>query len=259
MSVLKLKALLATAGATVILASAQAQETLGHATAAPSQPPESTNDAAPQKSDSGNPDETTENSDDMADTLNSQQQLQQTFVLERRVNGQVVETEKRTVTYDRNMPYRETEAGKSALESLKEKFDGELLTRVEAFEEAKLDFTIADIDRDGLLTEQEFADLVDSWRENETRQAEAPTREIARQRQYDAFLFELNPDAGEIQNEAFAKQKFKFMSGAQEFMSREDYIREYLLDFDSMDADKDSLLKDAELMRFRALNRGETI
>ena len=257
MSVLSLKALLVTASASVIFASTQAQETLAPTTAATDQPLQNTTDTAEGDSDSS--EEAAVNNDDMADMLNSQQQLQQTFVLERRVNGQVVETEKRTVTYDRSMPYRETEAGKSALESLKEKFDGELLTRVEAFEEAKLDFTIADVDRNGLLTEQEFADLVDSWRENETRQAEAPTKEIARQRQYEAFLIEIDPDAGELQNEAFAKEKFKFMSGAQEFMSREDYIREYLLDFDSMDADKNSLLKDAELMRFRALNRGETI
>ncbi len=204
--------------------------------------------------------ETTEvDEDNMADMLNSRQQLQQTFTLKRTVNGEVIETDKRTVTYDRSDPYRETEAGKTTVEQLREKFDGEALTRTEAFEEAKLDFVIADIDRNGRMTAQEFARLVDSWRETHTRQAEAPTEEIARQRKYDAFLEEIDPDTAEQQTEAFALQKFAFMAGAAETLSLQDYIREQMLDFDSMDADKDTILNGEELMRFRALNRGETM
>ncbi len=197
--------------------------------------------------------------DEIADMLNSQQQLKQTFTLKRTINGNVVETEKRTVTFSRNQPYRETEAGQSALEAVKAAFDGELLTRVEAFEEAKIDFVIADVNRDGVMTSQEFAALVDSWRENDARQAVAPTKDVERQRQYEALLEEINPEAAEAQNEAYAKEKFAFLSGAAETVTREDYIREYLLDFDSMDTDKDTVLKDMELMRFRALNRGETV
>lgn len=199
------------------------------------------------------------NPDDMADMLNSRQQLQQTFTLKRTVNGEVVETDRRTVVYTDDVPLRESEATLSTKEQLMAAFDGEFLTRVEAFEEAKLDFTIADVDSDEAMTADEFATLVDSWRKNNTRQAAAPNEEIKRQRQYEAFLEEISPDAAGMQNEAYAREKFAFMAGAATTITRKDYIREYLLDFDSMDVDKDTILKDEELMRFRALNRGETI
>lgn len=199
------------------------------------------------------------NPDEMADDLNSSQQLQQTITLRRTVDGEVIETEKRTVTFDRDAPYRETEAGETTVERLKARFDREALTRTEAFEEAKLDFILADVDRNEKLTSDEFAKLVDSWRKNETRQAGAPNQDIARQRQYDAFIEEIDPSAAEQQTEAYAKQKFAFMAGAAATISLQDYIREYLLDFDSMDADDDMILSGEELMRFRALNRGETL
>lgn len=197
--------------------------------------------------------------DDMADDLNSRQQLQQTFTLKRTINGEVVETEKRTVTFSRDEPYRETEAGRTTLDRIKSSFDGEALTRTEAFEEAKLDFVIADVDRNALMTAQEFAGLVHSWQNNEARKAAAPNDEIKRQRQYEAFLAEIDPQTAVKQNEAFALQKFAFMAGAAETMSLQDYVREYLLDFDAMDEDKNALLSGEELMKFRALNRGETL
>ncbi|MEM9616707.1 MAG: hypothetical protein AAF936_02010 [Pseudomonadota bacterium] len=198
-------------------------------------------------------------SDEMADLLNSQQQLQQTFTFRRTIDGKVVETEKRTVTYDPASPYRETEAGQTTVERLKTAFDGEVLTRTEAFEEAKLDFTIGDVNRDGVMTADEFAELVASWREVESRTGSAPNAEIARQRQYDAFLAEISPETAQMQYEAYAKEKFMFLTGGVETVSRKDYIREYLLDFDAMDADADTILKDDELLKFRALNSGETI
>ncbi|GJL91406.1 hypothetical protein [Hyphococcus sp.] len=199
------------------------------------------------------------NPDEMADSLNSAQQLQQSFTLKRTIDGELVETTKRTVTFSRDQPYRETEAGKTTLERIKTSFDGEALTRTEAFEEAKIDFVIADLNRDQQINAAEFATLVDSWRNNKARQADAPSQEIARQRQYDLFLEELDPDVAKMQNEAYAKEKFSFMAGAAETMSLQDYIREYMLDFDSMDANKDMVLNGDELMRFRALNRGETL
>lgn len=199
------------------------------------------------------------NPDEMADDLNSSQQLKQTFTLRRTVDGEVVETEKRTVVFDRDTPYRETEAGRTTVEKLKAAFDGEALTRTEAFEEAKLDFVVADVDRNEKMTAAEFSGLVESWRKTDARQAGAPNQDIARQRQYDAFLAEIDPDTAEHQTEAYAKQKFAFMAGASETLSLQDYIREYLLDFDSMDVNKDQVLTGEELMRFRALNRGETV
>ncbi len=211
-------------------------------------------DAAAQGEESAEPD-----TDNVADMLNSRQQLQQTFTLKRTVNGELVETEQRTVTYERGAPYRETEAGKSTVERLKESFDGEALTRTEAFEEAKLDFVIADANRDGAMTAAEFANLVITWRKNNARIAEAPSEEIAQQRKYDAFIAEIDPAAMEKEASQDARRKFAFMAGAAEALSLQDYIREQMLDFDSMDADNDRILQGDELMRFRALNRGEAL
>jgi len=214
-------------------------------------------DVQPSAGDSGAEIVLEVNPDEMADQLNARQQLQQTYTLKRTIDGEVVQTEKRTVTFSRETPYRETEAGQTTLEALKATFDGELLTRMEAFEEAKLDFTIADIDRDGRMTADEFANLIESQRQIEARQAEAPTREIERQRRYEDFLEEISPDAAKLQDGALARKKFAFMTGSASALTLEDYIREYLLDFDAMDADKDTLLNGDELLRFRALNRGE--
>lgn len=224
--------------------------------------PAETQESAGPQSETADPESAegeTVDEDNMADDLNSRQQLQQTFTLKRTVDGEVIETKSRTVTYSRDEPYRETEAGKSTVERLKSSFDGEALTRTEAFEEAKLDFTIADVDRNGAMTAEEFAGLVDNWRKNSERQAEAPSEEIARQRKYDAFLEEIDPETEEKQTEAYAREKFSFMAGAAETLSLQDFIREQLLDFDSMDANKDRILAGDELKRYRALNRGETV
>ena len=145
--------------------------------------------------------------DDMADTLNSMQQLQQAVTLKRTVNGEVIETEKRTVTYSRDEPYRETEAGRTTIERLKAAFDGEALTRTEAFEEAKIDFVIADADRNELITAMEFTTLVENWRKNKTRAATAPNEDNSRQRQYDAFLEEIDPESSALRRCARRRQR----------------------------------------------------
>ena len=89
--------------------------------------------------------------------------------------------------------------------------------------------------------------------------AKAPNKDVERQRNYAAFLSEIDPQAAEMQTKAFAREKFAFMAGAAESLTLQDFIREQLLDFDSMDTDKDMLLSGAELLRYRALNRGETV
>ncbi len=197
--------------------------------------------------------------DDMADFLNAQQELQQTFRLERRINGVVIETEERTVTLPRDEPYWETEAGQTTLEKVKAAFDGELLTRSEAFDEAQLDFTIADVNHDGGMTQDEFAALVESWQDKAKREPGDSRKATARQRQYDAFLAQITGDASEPAYEAYAREKFAFMAGASPTLSRQEYVTEYLIDFYAMDEDKDMILKGEELMRFRALNRGEKL
>lgn len=205
------------------------------------------------------PEATEPNPDEMANYLNSQQQLKQTFTVTRTINGEVVETDKRTITYSRDDPIRPTEAGVTPMEALRAAFDREVLTRTEAYEEAKLDFVVADRDRNGAVTADEFATLVASWRADVAREAKPTDEDTARQRQYRAFVEELDPEGAKAEHDAEARAKFAFMAGAAGALSRETYIREYLLDFDSMDADADLTVKGEELLHFRALNRGEKI
>lgn len=199
------------------------------------------------------------NPDEMAAYLNSQQQLKQTFTVTRTINGEVVETEQRTVVYTSDDPLRPSEAGTTAKEALRVAFDREVLTRNEAFEEAKLDFAVADRNRDNAVTADEFIALVAAWREDSAREPMPADIEGARERQYRAFIEELDPEAAKAEMETNARAKFGFMAGAAGTLSRKDYIREYLLDFDSMDKDGDMILRGDELMQFRALNRGEKL
>ncbi len=197
--------------------------------------------------------------DNMASQLNARQQIKQTFTVTRTINGEVVETDQRTVTYSRGDPTRPSEAGSSVVEELLTAFNNEVLTRAEAFEEAKLDFVVADLDRDNLMSEQEFIGLVDTWRTNAARKAATTREQTARDRQYRAFIEELNPNMAAQESAVRASRKFAFMAGASPAMARDDYIREYLLDFDSMDSDGDGILRGEQLMEFRALNKGETL
>ncbi len=61
-------------------------------------------DAAAQdaEDDASPPQEEELNEDETADLLNSRQQLQQTFTLKRTINGELVETKKKTVTLSPN-------------------------------------------------------------------------------------------------------------------------------------------------------------
>ncbi|MEL7488185.1 MAG: hypothetical protein AAGJ87_13325, partial [Pseudomonadota bacterium] len=203
------------------------------------------------------PEELQEEQDNSANKLNSLQQLQQTFTLKRTVNGEV-ETEQRTVTYSRDDPVRRSEAGETTVERLTASFDSEVLTRIEAFEEAKLDFVLADKNRDGALSEDEFAALVATWRDNEKRIAKPTSPEGVKQRELDAFMDAIDPETAIAQADAAARRKFLFMAGAATLLKQKDYISEYLLDFDAMDANGDALLKREELVRFREAVRGET-
>ncbi|MEL6361370.1 MAG: hypothetical protein AAFR21_09800 [Pseudomonadota bacterium] len=195
--------------------------------------------------------------DNMADALNSSQQLEQSFILKRTIDGKVVETTTKTVTYTDRDPLRDTEAGQSVLEELRRDFDSALLTRREAFEEAKLDFALGDLDRDGKMTSTEFVGLVKTWRENDERAADATSPELRRKQRYVQFISGLNPDKSASSSEEKAMAKFGFMAGMSTSLSQKDYIREYLLDFDTMDEDNNALLEGDELMLFRAANRGE--
>ncbi len=192
------------------------------------------------------------NPDEMADYLNSQQQIRQSFTFTRTVDGAVVETKEESVVYGRNDPIRSTEAGQSALDRLKARFDAELLSKTEAFEEAKMDFVVADLDRDGAMTADEYVGLVNTWRENASVAQEAEARRLRQEE----FVEDLSGATPEASFEAEARRKFAFMAGASPTLAREVYLREYLIEFDSADVDHDTVLKGDELARFRALARG---
>ena len=257
MSLIVRQLVLASSALSLALSSAAlAQDANGAQTAPPDEAAQSTEAMTDAASATETP---VVNEDEMADSLNSQQQLQQSFTFTRRINGEVVGTEKKTVTFDRNDPIRDTEAGQSALEKLRAEFDQEVLTRTEAFDEAKLDFVIADLDRDGQMTADEFARLVENWRNRQVGDAAAAEQETTLQQRYVEFLDEIDASEGDAQIEETARQKHSFMSGAAESISQRDYIREYMLDFDAMDANKDGLLQGDELLKFRAANRGKTL
>jgi polyhydroxyalkanoate synthesis regulator phasin len=197
--------------------------------------------------------------DNMADELNRRQQIQQTFTLQRMVDGKVIETEQRTVTYSRTDPLRTTESGLSAVDALAQKFDAEVLSKTEAFEEAKLDFVVADLNRDGKMTTEEYLRLVDTWKERGDDAASA--EESARERQYRAFVEELegSGETAPADGEANSRAKFVQMTSGAGVIARDDYHRAWLADFDAADANKDMMLRGEELMRFRALNRAEAL
>ncbi|HBS31740.1 MAG TPA: hypothetical protein DEA40_08360 [Parvularcula sp.] len=215
------------------LASARAQETSA----------EPAVDAAPA--------EPAVNPDEMADLLNSRQQIRQGVTLTRSVDGEVVETKTRTIIYSPDDPLRGSEAGLSPLEALQAEFDSEALTRKEAYEEAKLDFVVADLDRDGKMEESEFIFLVNGWQD-------ATVSGSGRGRFVDPAAH-ADEASARAEHESQARAKFAFLAGGAAAVSKKDYLREVLIDFDALDKNDDGILNGEELLYFRAANRGESI
>ncbi len=191
------------------------------------------------------------NEDEMADLLNSQQQIRQGVTLTRSIDGTVVETRSETITYSPDDPLRGTEAALSPIERLKAEFASDALTRKEAFEEAKLDFVIADLNRDGKMDESEFVFLVNGWQD-------ATVSGLGRGRFVDPTPH-ADEAAAKAEHESQARAKFSFIAGGSATVSRKDYMREVLIDFDALDKNNDSVLTGDELLNFRVANRGESI
>lgn len=192
------------------------------------------------------------NPDEMASDLNKQQKVKQTYTLTRTVDGKVVETTKKTLVFTPGDSALESEAGLSPVEEMMESFRNEVLTRTEAYEEAKLDFTAADADRDSRMTADEFAGLVENWRQGAIGKTGAVNDAQSQERRLRAFTGGL--DAAKVSEDA--RSKFLLMAGANDALSRRQYIRETMIDFDAMDGDRDRLLRGDELLKFRALNGG---
>lgn len=191
------------------------------------------------------------NEDEMADLLNSQQQIQQDVTLTRSVNGQIIETRKETVVYSKGDPLRNSEAGPSPLEKLKDQFDSQALTRKEALDEAKIDFVVADLDRDNAMSADEFAYLVKGWESAEISGS-------GHGRFVDPY-FHVDPEAAEREHDEQARAKFAAMAGADLVLGKKAFTRKIIEEFEKNDLDKDDLLRGDELLNFRASVRGESI
>ena len=190
------------------------------------------------------------NEDEMADLLNSQQQITQGVTLTRSVNGQVVETKKETVVYSKDDPLRDSEAGVSPLERLKAQFDSQALTRKEALDEARSDFVVADLDRDGAMTADEFVYLVKGWESAEITGS-------GHGRFVDPF-YHVDKEEADREHAEQARARFAAMAGAEPTLAKKAFTRKIVDEFEANDLDKDDLLRGDELLNFRASVRGET-
>ena len=193
--------------------------------------------------------------DEMADLLNSRQQLQQGVTLQRTVDGEVVETRKETVVYDHADPLRSSESAVAPIDRLRADFDQETLTRREALKEAELDFSLADKDRNGWMTDVEFADLVHAWREGDVRSSALGKSDRAIR--FVDFHDGLAEEAADQLAMDEAKRKYAAMVGDRGALTKREFTREVSAAFDRADADQNGLLRDSELIAFRAEARGE--
>lgn len=189
--------------------------------------------------------------DEMADLLNSRQQITQGVTLTKSVDGKVIETKKETIVYSTDDPLRATEAGLSPLEKLKAEFDSETLTRREALEEAKLDFVVADLDRSETITAEEFVFLVKGWQD-------ADITGSGRDRFVDPY-FHVDQATADAEHAEQARTKFAAMAGSEATLARKSFVREISREFDEHDLNDDELLSGDELLSFRASVRGEPI
>ena len=175
--------------------------------------------------------------DNIAASLNARQKIKQDFTLTHKVNGEVVETTKRSVTVTGTTP-RRTEAGVTLAERLSASYDRELLTRSEAYEEGKVNFALGDIDRDKKMSEDEFLRLLDTLKEHRD---DALNKDTSLRK---SFIAELD--------DAAARTQFKAIAGERTLLDEKSFVLAFLAEFDRADTNKDGVVKDAELTTFRS-------
>lgn len=172
--------------------------------------------------------------------LNARQRIQQTVRVKRFINGEVVEERSVDVSDVDLLPVNPSEAGTTLGAYVRDQVDREVLTRREALAEADIDFTLADTNIDNAMSADEFSRL---WHERTDDVNYAST--IA-----------ANSDGASINGASAMMAKFEFMAGMEMRLDRRAYIAEVLRDFDSMDANGDYILRDAELISFRHVSLG---
>lgn len=191
------------------------------------------------------------NEDEMADFLNSQQQIKQDVTLTRTIDGKIVETKKETIVYSKDDPLRGSEAARSPIENLLAAFSSQAITKKEALDEANLDFVIADQNRDNKVSIEEFAFLVKGWEDAEIAGSGSG-------RFVDPY-FHVDRETAAAEHAEQARAKFMAMSGDGAPLGKKAFTRRIAEEFEEHDADKDGLLRAEELLNFRASVRGEPI
>ena len=176
--------------------------------------------------------------ENLAAELTRRHQLQQTYTIRRTVNGEVIETTERSVAFKDGRPVLPTEAGQSIEQRLKASFDRELLTRTEALDEARLNFALGDVDRDGAITAPEFERLLDVLGANVAPPSGEPGARAG------AFVAGLDGDRASLTFAAFA---------GPETLSLDEraFGLAFLTQFDEADRDGDALLRGEEIKTFR--------
>lgn len=184
----------------------------------------------------------TETKELTASELNARQRITQTVTVKRTVNGTVVEEKRVEVPNPAGLSRQPTEAGMTRRQLLSEQLDRQALTRAEAAEEANLEFTLADQDRDGLVSQSEYEALATVRREDPAyQQFTVLTSKGGATERIDGTLSAIPTYINE----------FSQMAGANSQVERRDYVRAYIVLFDQQDKDENSVLLATELENFR--------
>ena len=191
----------------------------------------------------------TASSDEMAADLNAQQSIRQTFTVTRTLNGSVVETARREVTPGRQNALRPTEAGQSLAEAVRASFDRELLTRTEAYDEAKLDFALGDVNLDKMIDAEEFIRLAGLLRIEfeEINYLDPGTGTSLR-----GYGTPLKDQSAPVAERRDSRAYFQSLTGpAATTLDERGFVLGFLREFDLADANADGLLSGNELRAFR--------
>ncbi|MEO0400464.1 MAG: hypothetical protein AAF224_13705 [Pseudomonadota bacterium] len=240
-------------------------------------------DASPQESSGTQAPINDATSDNVADDLNARQQLEQTVTFTRTINGAVVSTDKRTIEFDENAPTGMSEGRLSPIKTAADNYDAETLTRNEALDEARLDFSLADLNRDGSLSIDEFSAYVLTPTAASTDGAAQNTNDARRDQVNEAnsrteqFLAALDAELASETRAETAELLFNDFIGEADAIERarnpkirkpsKDDVRRidarlfgvaYMKGFDRLDANEDGLLSGSELTDFRRHRNGFT-
>ena len=189
-------------------------------------------------------DDTETGADNIADSLNAKQDIKQTMTVTKTVNGEVVETQTVEVPNDPKFAKMPTEAGVTKTQAVLSQAEREILTRTEAAEEAKVDFTLADKDNDGKMTLAEYEGLF-----------------VARtiDPNYKPVLAEFKTEDGKDSplitgdHAQVLSDRYHLMSGVDGSVNQSVFLKTFMNDFDLSDRDQSATLTGDELVTFRSL------